>query len=89
MVRWCVPDYAVGALAQFLGDIVPLIDDELLVEDLEDLATGEVRHGGCSRGGMQRRGEGGGGTRKARWVKKKERLRRGGWSGRVGQLEKI
>lgn len=30
----CVPDYAVGALAELLGDIVALVDDKLLVEDL-------------------------------------------------------
>lgn len=41
-----LPDNAVGALAQLLCHIVPLVDDELLVEDLEDLAVREVRHGG-------------------------------------------
>lgn len=39
-------DNAVGALTQLLGHIVPLVDDEFLVEDLEDLAVREVRHGG-------------------------------------------
>jgi hypothetical protein len=37
---------AVGALAQLLGHIVPLVNDKFLVEDLEDLAVREVRHGG-------------------------------------------
>jgi hypothetical protein len=41
-----VPDDAVGALAQLLCHIVPLVDDELLVEHLEHLAAGEVGHGG-------------------------------------------
>lgn len=39
-------DNAVGALAQLLGHVVPLVDDKLLVEDLEDLAVREIRHGG-------------------------------------------
>jgi hypothetical protein len=41
-------DDTVGALAEFLGDSVALVDDEVLVEDLEDLAAGKrgVAHGG-------------------------------------------
>lgn len=39
-----LPDNAVCALAQLLGDIVALIDDKVLVEDLEDLATLQVGH---------------------------------------------
>lgn len=34
-----LPDDAVGALAKLLGDGVSLVDDEVLVEDLEDLAS--------------------------------------------------
>lgn len=50
--RGCrVPDYAIGSLAQLLGDVVPLVDHKLLVEDLEDLAAGEVRHCGCDESG--------------------------------------
>ncbi len=45
-----IPHDAVGALAQFLGHGVALVDDELLVEDLEDLAPRQVRHGAESRG---------------------------------------
>jgi hypothetical protein len=41
-----IPDDAVGTLAQLLGHIVPLVDNELLVEDLEDFAALQVRHGG-------------------------------------------
>lgn len=41
-----LPDNAVGALAQLLCHIVPLVDNELLVEHLEHLAACEVRHGG-------------------------------------------
>lgn len=42
----CIPDNAVGALAQLLGHSVSLIDNEFLVENLEDLAALEVGHGG-------------------------------------------
>lgn len=42
-----IPDYAVSALAEFLGDIVAFVYDEVLVEDLEDLAPMEVCH--CAR----------------------------------------
>lgn len=40
----CLPDYAVGSLAQLLGNIVTFINDEVLVEDLEDLAALEISH---------------------------------------------
>lgn len=40
------PDNAVGALAQLLSHVVALVNNKLLVEDLEDLAVREVRHGG-------------------------------------------
>ncbi|KAJ4983462.1 hypothetical protein SVAN01_11025 [Stagonosporopsis vannaccii] len=53
-----LPDYAVGALAQLLGDIVALVDDKLLVEDLEDLAVREVRHGGRAAAALARAGGG-------------------------------
>lgn len=39
-----VPYYAVSALAKFLGDIVALVDDEVLVEDLEGLPPLQVCH---------------------------------------------
>jgi hypothetical protein len=39
-----IPDDTVSALAQFLGHVVPLVNDELLVEDLEDFAALKVRH---------------------------------------------
>ena len=41
-----VPNYAVGTLAELLGNVVALVNHKLLVEDLEDLAVREVRHGG-------------------------------------------
>ena len=42
-----VPYYAVSALTEFLGDIVALVYNEVLVEDLEDLSPMEVCH--CAR----------------------------------------
>lgn len=39
-----LPDYAVGSLAQLLGNIVTFINDKVLVEDLEDLAALEISH---------------------------------------------
>lgn len=39
MRRGDLPDDAIRTLTQLLGDIVVLVDDEVLVEDLEDLAT--------------------------------------------------
>jgi hypothetical protein len=50
-----VPDDAVGTLTELFCNIVALVDDKLLVEDLEDLAVGEVGHG-C--GWRRRRGRG-------------------------------
>lgn len=41
-----LPYDAVRALSQLLGDGVPVVDDEVLVKDLEDLASLEVGHGG-------------------------------------------
>ena len=41
-----VPDNPVCALAELLGHSIPLIDYEVLIEDLEDLAPLEVRHSG-------------------------------------------
>lgn len=41
-----LPDDTVCALAQLFGDIVLLIHDEVLVKDLEDLATLQISHGG-------------------------------------------
>src|SRR5690242_8951379 len=40
-----LPYDAVGALAELLGNGVPLVDDEVLVEDLEDLASLQIAHG--------------------------------------------
>ena len=39
-----LPDDAVRALTELLGDGVALVDDEVLVEDLEDLAPREIGH---------------------------------------------
>lgn len=39
-----VPHYAIGSLSQFLGYVVSLVNDEVLVEDLEDLAALKVSH---------------------------------------------
>jgi hypothetical protein len=39
-----IPDNTICALTELLGDSVALVDDEVLVEDLEDLATLEIRH---------------------------------------------
>ena len=52
-------DNAERALAELLGDSVALVDDEVLVEDLEDLAAGKrrVAHGGgVSKRFRRRRG---------------------------------
>ena len=46
--RCDVPDDPVGTLAQLLGDVVALINDEILVKDLEDLPTLQIGH--CDRG---------------------------------------
>lgn len=42
-----IPDNAVSSLAELLGDGVALVDNEVLVKDLEDLATHEISHGEC------------------------------------------
>ena len=39
-----LPDYTVSSLTELLGDIVTLINDEVLVEDLEDLTALEICH---------------------------------------------
>lgn len=39
-----IPHYAISALTQLLGDIVALVNDEVLVEDLEDFAALKVCH---------------------------------------------
>lgn len=39
-----VPYYSIGSLSQFLGYVVSLVNDEVLVEDLEDLAALKVSH---------------------------------------------
>ena len=39
-----LPDYAIGSLAKLLGNIVTFINNEILVEDLEDLAALEISH---------------------------------------------
>lgn len=41
---YSVPNNAVSALTQLLGHIVPIINDEVLIEHLKDLAPLEVRH---------------------------------------------
>ena len=43
-----LPDYTVSSLTELLGDIVTLINDEVLVEDLEDLTTLEICHLGAA-----------------------------------------
>lgn len=50
-------DDTVGTLTQLFCNSVTLIDDEVLVEDLEDLAAGErrVAHGGSVCVGLFRR----------------------------------
>jgi len=39
-----IPDDTIGALAQLLGHRVALVDDKVLVEDLEHLASLQIRH---------------------------------------------
>ena len=38
------PNNAIGTLSKLFGDIVALVDHEILVEDLEDLAALEICH---------------------------------------------
>jgi hypothetical protein len=40
-----LPDNTICALSQLFGHGVPLVDNEVLIEDLEDLAAAEVGHG--------------------------------------------
>ena len=60
--RKSLPDDAVGALAQLFGNRISLIDDEVLVKDLEDLASLQVGHDGrrmpLARGVGSRGGKG-------------------------------
>lgn len=39
-----LPDNAISSLSKLFRNIVPLIHDEVLIEDLEDLAARHVRH---------------------------------------------
>ncbi len=38
------PYYAISSLAQLLCNVISLVNDEVLVEDLEDLAALKVSH---------------------------------------------
>ena len=40
-----LPDNTIGALAELLRHSISLIDDKVLVEDLEDLSSLQIRHG--------------------------------------------
>lgn len=44
------PHNTVGALTKLLGHGISLIDNKILIEDLEDLASREVRHDGVELG---------------------------------------
>lgn len=58
-LRADLPHDTVCALTQLLGDIVVFIHDEVLVEDLEHLATLQLSHGaGISREGGREEEEG-------------------------------
>lgn len=39
-----IPHYAISSLPELLGDIVSLVDNEVLVENFEDFAALEVCH---------------------------------------------
>lgn len=39
-----LPDNAISSLSKLFRNIVPLIHDEVLIEDLEDLAAGHICH---------------------------------------------
>jgi len=39
-----IPNDAISTLSKLLCDCVSLINDEVLIEDLEDLATSHIRH---------------------------------------------
>jgi hypothetical protein len=49
-----LPDNAISSLAKLFCDGVSLVDDEVLVEDLEDLAALQISHGGVSCGAVRR-----------------------------------
>lgn len=38
------PNNPICSLAQLLGDSIALVDNEILIKDLEDLAALEIRH---------------------------------------------
>lgn len=40
------PNNSICSLAQLFGDSIAFVDNEILIKDLEDLATLEIRH--CS-----------------------------------------
>lgn len=47
-----LPNNSICSLAQFFGDSIALVDNEILIKDLEDLAALEIRHcnaSACSR----------------------------------------
>ena len=39
-----LPDNTISSLSKLFRNIIPLIHDEVLIEDLEDLAARHVRH---------------------------------------------
>lgn len=39
------PNNTISSLAELLGDSISLVDNEVLVEDLENLATLKISHG--------------------------------------------
>lgn len=43
-LKGSLPDNAVGPLAQLFCHIVPLVNDEVLIENLENFAPSEIRH---------------------------------------------
>jgi hypothetical protein len=53
-----LPNDTVGTLTQLFGNSVVFIDDKVLVEDLEDLATLKLSHGGGGVGHEGRRWRG-------------------------------
>lgn len=45
------PNNPICSLAQLFGDSIALVDNEILIEDLEDLAALEIRH--CDASGIR------------------------------------
>ena len=72
-----VPNDSVGALAQLLCHIVPFVDDELLVEDLEHFAACEVGHGGGGDSDDDDDDGGGEGSRMAVELKRESEAKHG------------